>query len=298
MKPSVNETILQLTEACSFHEGVNNPKFLYAYTENFLVAVFKRSPENTLNPCKHSHNAYEFIIPLSPITNLVAENSVYIGEPHFIYPVKSGRIHGIKYSQNNVSYIDIVVDKDFFEGMIKKIGAEDISFNTTLPYSDSLHDYIKNFRNEWNSPEPQEEFILKPLRDLICAEIIRSAMSDSFDSRTESEGYAPGISRVVTYINENYDKDINVDELAKICGLSKTYFSSMFKGIFGKTPKAYVNTLRIAKAKNMLEFSDMPIKKIAVSCGFKNLNTFFCAFKKSTDMTPSEFKESRRKTII
>lgn len=298
MAPKTNETILHLTEACSFREGINNRGFNYYFTENFLIGVFRRSPENYLSPCKHSHSAYEFIIPLSPITSLISENSIYIGEPNYIYPVKSRRVHGIKYQQNNVSHIDLVFEKDYFEAMVKKISGGEIELNTTLPYTDSLHDYIKNFRIEFGSAEPQEEFILKPLRDLICAEIIRSAMSDNLDSRTKTDGYAPKISLVVKHINDNYDKEISVDDLAKICGLSKTYFSSTFRNIFGTTPKAYVNTLRIAKAKNLLEFSDTPIKKIAVSCGFVNLNTFFYAFKKSTGMTPSEFKKSRKDDII
>lgn len=298
MTPRVDETVLRLTEACSFHEGINNPGFSYYYTENFLIGVFRRSPDNMLSPCSHSHDAYEFIIPVSPLTNLVSENSVYIGEPNYVYPVTCGRSHGIKYAQSNVSYICIEVEKKFFEAMTETIGANGVSFNTTLPYSDSLHDYIKIFRREFGGAEPQTGFILNSLRDLICADIIRSAMADSFDSRTKNSGYAPGVSRVVKFINDNYDKDITVDELAKICGLSKTYFSSTFKSIFGTTPKAYVNTLRIAKAKNMLEFSDIPIKKVAVSCGFSSLNTFFCAFRKATDMTPSEFKESRKENMF
>lgn len=298
MTPKIDETTILLTEACSFTDGINNPKFSYYYTENFLVGIFKISPENFLVPCIHSHDAYEFIIPLSHITCLISENSNYIGEPNFVYPVQSGRTHGIKYQQNNVSHIDLTFEKNYFESMVRKMGGGKIEFNTTLPYSDSLHDYIKNFRLEFCSSNPQDDFILRPLRDLICAEIIRLAMADSFDSRTENSGYAPGISLVIKYINDNFDRDINVDELAKICGFSKTYFSSTFKNIFGTTPKAYVNTLRISKAKNMLEFSDTPIKKIAVSCGFKNLNTFFCAFKKSTDMTPSEFKSSRKENVI
>ncbi len=298
MPPKIDETTIMLTEACSFHEGIRNPNFSYYFTENFLIGVFKRSPENFLMPCRHSHDAYEFIIPLSPITCLISENSNYIGEPNSIYPVQSGRVHGIKYQQNNVSHIDLTFEKNYFENMAVRMNGSTVELNTTLPYSDSLHDYIKNFRLEFCSAEPHDEFILRPLRDLICAEIIRLAMSDSFDSRTKSNGYAPGISLVVKHINANYDREINVDELAKICGFSKTYFSSTFKNIFGTTPKAYVNTLRIAKAKSMLEFSDVPIKKIAVSCGFRNLNTFFCAFKKSTDMTPSEFKESRKEKNI
>ena len=298
MTPRVDETVLRLTEACSYREGINNPGFSYYYTENFLIGVFRKSQENMLSPCSHSHDAYEFIIPVSPLTNLVSENSVYIGEPNYVYPVTGGRSHGIKYAQRNVSYICIEAEKNYFETMMETIGANGVSFNTTLPYSDSLHDYIKIFRREFGGAEPQTGFILNSLRDLICADIIRAAMADSFDSRTQNSGYAPGISRVVKFINDNYDKDITVDEMAKICGLSKTYFSSIFKSIFGTTPKAYVNTLRIAKAKNMLEFSDTPIKKVAVSCGFSSLNTFFCAFRKATDMTPSEFKESRKENIL
>lgn len=292
------ENILQLTEACSFRRGLKNPGFSYCHTENFLVGFFKRSAENFVHPCKHFHSAYEFIIPLSPITNLVAENSVYLGEPNYIYPVQSGRKHGIKYSQNNVSFISIIIEKVFFENMMNEFGSSKMQFNTRLVYSDALHDYIKNFRNEFAHSAVQDKLILMPLRNLICAELIRCALTDSPDSRKESSGYAPGISLVVKFINDNYDKEINVEELAKICGLSKTYFSSMFKNIFGTSPKAYVNTLRIAKAKNLLEFSDTPIKIIATSCGFNSLNTFFCAFRKSTNMTPSEFKRSRKDSAI
>lgn len=298
MASEIDEITLQLTEACSFHRGIVNPSFHYYFTDCFLIGVFKRSPDNALSSCRHNHSAYEFIIPLSPITSLIAENSIYIGNPNFIYPVQSGRVHGIKYPQNNVSYIDLIVEKSFFESLIHKMGKEEVEFNTTLPYSESLHNYIRNFRNEFGSNEPQNELILKPLRDLICVEIIRSAISDSFDSRNISEGYAPGISLVVNHINSNYDKEISVSELARICGLSKPYFSSIFKQIFRTTPKAYVNALRIAKAKNMLEFSDLPIKEVASSCGFQNLNTFFYAFKKSTDMTPSEFKASHREETV
>ena len=293
-----DRTILQLTEACSFREGIQNSGFAYSYTENFLIGVFRRSPENELHPCRHAHEAYEFIIPLSPITNLVQENSVYIGEPHSVYPVQSGRTHGIKYSQNNVSYISLVFEKNFFEEMSRKICGSVIEFNSKLAYSDSLHDYVKNFRNEFGSRSPQDEFILKPLRNLICTELIRSAAEENQDSRKSEAAYAPNISRVIKFINDNYHRSISVDELAGVCGLSKTYFAAQFRQVFGTSPKAYVNTLRIAKAKNLLEFSDLPIKKIAVSCGFRSLNTFFCAFKKSTDMTPTEFKESRHEELL
>lgn len=295
---SADKTVLRLTEDCSFHEGLQNPSFAFSYTENFLIGVFKRSPDNTLSPCRHAHESYEFIVPISPITNLVAEKSVYIGEPHYIYPVQSGRTHGIKYSQSNVSYISIVIEKEFFEKMSYEIFSAKPEFNNKLPYSDALHDYIKNFRNEFNSNNMQNEYILKPLRNLICAEIIRSAFAEKQDARKSESAYASGISSVIQYIDENYHRDITVDELAKKCGLSKTYFAAQFRQVFGTSPKAYVNTLRIAKAKNMLEFSDLPIKKISVSCGFKSLNTFFCAFKKSTDMTPTEFKASRQQEFL
>lgn len=294
----INDSILKLAEACSYSRGIESPNFSYCYTDNFLIGTFKRSPENVLRPCSHAHEAYEFIIPLSPITNLVQEESVYIGEPHNVYPVHSGRTHGIKYSQSNTSFISVVIDRDFFEKLSQSISGRTVEFNSTLPYSDSLHDYIKNFRNEFNSAEPQDEFVLKPLRNLICTEFIRSALSDNLDARRNNSGYAPGISRVLQYINENYDKPLSVEELASVCGLSKTYFSATFKQIFNTTPKAYVNTIRIAKAKNMLEFTDLPIKKIAVNCGFSSLNTFFCAFRKSTDMTPAEFKRSRQTQLL
>lgn len=101
------------------------------------------------------------------------------------------------------------------------------------------------------------------------------------------------IDKAEKYIEDNYMKDISLDDISRYCNISSYYFSKMFKDKTGENYIEYLNRVRIAKAKLMLEETDKSIKVICSEVGFSDPNYFSRAFKKYEGVTPTEYKDRR-----
>lgn len=97
------------------------------------------------------------------------------------------------------------------------------------------------------------------------------------------------ISPAINYIAKNYNKDIKNGELAQLTGLSTVYFRKLFTEFLGISPIAYVNELRIKKAKEMLKSDYGSITEIAESLGYLNIYDFSRTFKKHVGISPSKY---------
>ncbi len=98
------------------------------------------------------------------------------------------------------------------------------------------------------------------------------------------------ISTVLNYIHANYQKDLSLPELANYVHLTPYHFSRLFKKVTGSTFVSYINDFRINKAKEMLTDTALTVTEIGKKSGFSNMNNFYRTFKKSTGMTPHEFR--------
>lgn len=102
------------------------------------------------------------------------------------------------------------------------------------------------------------------------------------------------VVRAQNYIQENYQKDLSLDEVSRQMDLSPYYFSKLFKEETGSNFVEYVTNLRIRKAKELLANDGMSMKEICVSVGYSDPNYFSRIFKKNTGVTPTEYRESGR----
>ena len=96
--------------------------------------------------------------------------------------------------------------------------------------------------------------------------------------------------KAMLYIQENYNKDISLDDVSGIVNISPYYFSKIFKEETGENFIEYVTKVRIEKAKEFLAQPDISIKEAGIRSGYTDPNYFSRIFKKQTDMTPSEYK--------
>jgi len=102
------------------------------------------------------------------------------------------------------------------------------------------------------------------------------------------------ILKSVEYIDENFDRDITLEEISAESNITPNYFSKLFKDAFNIKLWDYITAKRIEKSKKLIIFSDDDkILDIALSCGFNNTANFNRAFKLHTGMTPREYKRSR-----
>tara|TARA_R110002020_G_scaffold18931_28_gene65529 strand:+ start:2248 stop:3144 length:897 start_codon:yes stop_codon:yes gene_type:complete len=97
---------------------------------------------------------------------------------------------------------------------------------------------------------------------------------------------------VVCFIEDNLAKDIGLDELASVCGLTRFHFSRAFKASFGVPPYHYLNQRRIDRARQMLVGTGFPIASIAEACGFNGASQFGRSFRSAVGQTPLAFRRS------
>ncbi len=95
---------------------------------------------------------------------------------------------------------------------------------------------------------------------------------------------------ILAYINANYNKQISLDELAKLSGYSKSRFSHIFSEITGVTPMKYLNDIRLKVSCEMLSSTDYHIADIAFSCGFNDPLYYSKMFKNKYNVTPTQYR--------
>lgn len=107
---------------------------------------------------------------------------------------------------------------------------------------------------------------------------------------SEAEQSNTVFDSIMAYVQYNFMNDISVRDIAYACSCSESTVSHLFKQNVGISIKKYITGLRMAQAKKLLETSDISINTIAQICGFSNINYFPTVFKKSTGITPTEYR--------
>ena len=100
------------------------------------------------------------------------------------------------------------------------------------------------------------------------------------------------IKKILDYINLNYAQPLNAADLTAMSNYSEYYFMKLFKQYTDKTLIAYINDLRIEKAKPLLLHSDSSVTEIALEVGFNNTSYFIKKFQQATGMSPHKFRRN------
>ena len=259
---------------------------------NFSIA--KNVLENktiVLNAFKHSHDEYEFIIPLTTIPLLYYAKANYIGEVGFCYPVNPYVEHGIEVDLHS-KVISITVDKEYVENIKKELGFEGKFFYTRFIYKKTLLGLIDIFEQEYRSEEITKNQRLHVIAQQIVTMLVKLGLQSGEDNRRPEKQYIKNMRNVLLYIEQNYkDPELTVAKIAEYSGYSLAYFTKAFKSYMNDTPIMHLNKRRISQAKILLQNEDLSLTDIAKQSGYKNSSTFTEAFKRVMGMLPTEYKK-------
>ena len=100
-------------------------------------------------------------------------------------------------------------------------------------------------------------------------------------------------SEVLLYCSKHFKEEIRICDISKSLYISRSYISHMFNGKLGIGFNDYINQLRVSEAMHFLELGNHSVTDIAFLSGFSTLRTFYRAFKKVYNTTPSEYKKNR-----
>ena len=94
----------------------------------------------------------------------------------------------------------------------------------------------------------------------------------------------------IHFIDDNITMPLTLDELAQKAGMSRTYFSAVFKKLNGMTPWEYIGLKRIERAKHLLRTTEKSVLEISLDCGFNNISHFNRQFKQTTGVKPVDYR--------
>ncbi|MEO6232157.1 MAG: two-component regulator propeller domain-containing protein [Ferruginibacter sp.] len=104
------------------------------------------------------------------------------------------------------------------------------------------------------------------------------------------------LQTIMVYLEENLsNSQLSVEELSRHVGMSRSSLYSKLLELTGETPVEYIRTVKLTKAVELLEKSDMNIAQIAYTVGFSTPNYFAKSFKGKFNVPPSEYINKRRK---
>ncbi len=110
--------------------------------------------------------------------------------------------------------------------------------------------------------------------------------------RKSMRHYSPLVEKAIACIDADLTADLTLKSIARMNGVSESYFSTLFKKETGQSFIQYVTEKRIDLAKNLLRTTNLQIQTVAQHCGIYDVHYFSKMFKARTGKTPKEYRES------
>lgn len=273
--------------------GINpdtfNPRILYMFRKKF-------SDEDKVN--YHCHDFPSIIYVISGSCTYNISDSLYQVRKGDIIICNPGVYHGkmlahgdeiteFHVSFNNISIRNLPKDHLVEEGVCPL-------FNFPQHEQDILK-CCNDILLEQERKDPGCELMLKSLLMRLIILFLRGAYTSEKTEESNGVGFdsyekTNVVNTILTFINENYMKDITLDRISKNMYLSPAYISKVFKEEVGESPINYLIKIRLSKARNMLEEGRLPVKTIAKSVGYHDAYYFSKLYKKYYGTSPSNHK--------
>jgi AraC-like DNA-binding protein len=158
--------------------------------------------------------------------------------------------------------------------------------NPELPRMRAL---LEEMKDEYGRKEPHYEAVVRSQLVRFLAYANRYFVNKSKGAAGFSRGMET-IRQVLRAMEDRMADSWTLGELAELAHLSPSRFSALFAGIVGTSPMDYLIQLRLSRAVDLIETTELKMIDIAAECGFRNLSNFNRLFKSHVGKLPSELR--------
>lgn len=236
------------------------------------------------------HEHLEFCIRLSSgeaeaIDELDGKIYKY-GFPH-LFIKKPGVLHHYTIKSQRRAFFFIYSSEviSLFETCGMDLTSPGIEFNLTPKLQDLLDELTSML------PDSQKYGMAEKF-DLIAFQILENIYLQSPVSSGENRENDNSIREIASYLQMNFTKKIDFNELCHKFGISRRSFFRHWAKHYDRTPLQYVMDLKISEAERLLSSNYFQVQEISSRLGFDNSAYFIRAFRRYHDgMTPGEFRK-------
>lgn len=227
--------------------------------------------------------------------------------PHGFFPQENGNDFPLIY---NCAFTTEFLDHTLFDSADISSLIHSALFEWAAPKDMKASPYISFQGTHYNEigeiferMHKEYRFMKKGYPDIIRAYLIELlvkifrfmdetlALEDKFFNVSEKQRQM--IEKAIAYIRQNFVEEITLPTLSKLCHVSRSHFSRMFKVTTGMNFIDYLLKLRVEEACRLLRTTSLNVTEIANSSGFKDMKHFYQVFKREIKMTPKQYRDSK-----
>ena len=246
----------------------------------------------------HYHPYHELFYLISGECNMFFNHNIYKLKTGDLVIIPSGEIHKTNYPAiGNHQRVAISFNDEDLNWIYETLGKDEINESMNgivISIPDKRRDYVEGIMSklifECDMPDVLSESFTKILFQELVLFIIRCQKYEK-NVIKEIDVDNSLIQEVATYIFDNYDKSIYLEEVASKFNISRSYLSKKFKIITGFGFKEYLVNVRIKQACKYLLETNKKITDIAFLCGFNDSNYFGDSFRHVKGMSPNKFRK-------
>ena len=124
----------------------------------------------------------------------------------------------------------------------------------------------------------------------LCLDRFQRHVLERTIQRRENESQRP-IRVAKQYIQRHYSENITLEDVCAATGFSVSYFSALFKEETGEGFAKYLTRVRMERAKELLQETNLPVSEICTQVGYGDLKHFNQTFKKVTSLSPGQYRK-------
>lgn len=186
---------------------------------------------------------------------------------------------------------------EFYQEILEKYPSIRFLFDNDLhstlvkinPETEYLHYRIIRSILSKSGPKLEIDDLVMELMDTVFRRITDYQPDFDVYDRIKSR-HLVTIERAKNYINEHFDDDISLMEIASNSFVSPFHFSRLFKTLTGYSPHQFLLNLRLKNAEVLLKNTSMPVTSVAFTSGFNSIEHFSATFNQKYQQAPSAFR--------